>query len=78
MRAEAKEIELETLALDHTHVWDILYIYGGEVRLPRNRTERRELRALKAYAVVSVLMSILKSLQHTRIIVLCVDCALIA
>ena len=62
MRAKAKEIELEALALDHTHVWDILYIYGSEVRLPGDRTERCKLRALEAYAIVSILMLILKSL----------------
>ena len=54
MRAEAKEVELEALALNHTHVRDVLYIYSSEVRLPRDRAERCKLRALEAYVIVSV------------------------
>ena len=44
MVAEAEQIELEALALDHADIRDILDAYLGEIRLPGDRTETREFR----------------------------------
>src|SRR3712207_1288969 len=78
MRTEAKEIQLQTLALDHPHVGYVLYIYSRKVRLPCDRTQRGKLRTLKAYSIVSILMLVFKCLQDLRSIVICVYSLLIA
>ena len=70
MITEREEIELQTLALHHSHVWHILYLYLCKVRLSGNRTERSELRTVEQYPVVILWMLVLKALKHLRSIVL--------
>ena len=69
MVAEAEQIELEALALDHADIRDILDAYLGEIRLPGDRTETREFRTVETHPVVILLMLVHKRLQHLRSIV---------
>ena len=70
MITEREEIEFQALALHHSHVWHILYLYLCKVRLSGNRTERSELRAVEKHPVVILRMFVLKALKHLRSIVL--------
>ena len=68
--AEGEEIDLQRLALHHPHVGDVADPYLGKVRLPRDRAEAGELRAIEADPVVVVRVLIDKRLQYRRIVVL--------
>ena len=70
MITEREEIEFQALALHHSHVWHILYLYLCKVRLSGNRTERSEFRTVEQYPVVILRMLVLKALKHLRSIVL--------
>ena len=72
MITEREEIELKALALNHSHVRNILYLYLCKVRLSGNRTERCELRTVEQYPIVVLWMLVLKALKHLRSIVLTV------
>ena len=72
MIAEREEIEFQTLALHHLHIWHILYLYLCKVWLSGNRTERCELRAVEQYPVVILRMLVLKCLKYLWSIVLTV------
>ena len=64
MVAETEEIQLQALALHHLHVRDVADANLRKVRLPRDRTKRRELRAVETYPIVIARMLVDKSLQH--------------
>ena len=70
--AEAEEVELEALALDHPHVGDVADAQLREVRLARNRAQGRELRAVETHPIVVVAVLVLEGLEHAGIIVLAV------
>ena len=72
MITEREEIEFQALALHHSHVWHILYLYFCKVRLSGNRTERCELRAVEQHPVVILRMLVLKCLKYLWSIVLTV------
>ena len=64
MVAETEEVKLQALALHHLHIWYVTDANLRKVRLSRNRTKRRELRAVESYPVVVAWMLVAKSLQH--------------
>ena len=68
--AEAEEVELEALALDHLHVGDVADVYGRIVGLPGDGAEAGELGAVEAHPVVSLLMLVREGLEHLGGIVL--------
>ena len=70
MIAEAEEVELEALALDHLHVGDVADVYGRIVGLPGDGAEAGELGAVEAHPVVSLLMLVREGLEHLGGIVL--------
>ncbi len=67
--AETEQIQLQALALDHPHVRNITDPDLGEVRLPRDRTQARELRAVEPHPVIVALMLVDECLQNLRSIV---------
>jgi hypothetical protein len=69
MRTKAEEIEFETFALYHAFVWDVIDVDCGEVGLPRNGAESRELRADKSNPVITLRMLIAECLQDLRSII---------
>ena len=70
--AEAEEVELEALALHHPDVGDVADAQLREVRLSRDRTQRRELRAVETHPVVVVAVFVLEGLEHAGIVVLAI------
>ena len=70
--AEAEEVELEALALDHLHIRDIADVYGRIVGLPGDGAEASELRAVEAHPVIITLMLVGEGLEHLGGIVLSV------
>ena len=50
--AEAEQVELQTLALHHLDIGNIVDVDGGKVWLPRDGAEAGELWAIKAYPIV--------------------------
>jgi len=72
MVAEAEEIELETLALDHAHIRDIVDVDRRIVGLSGDGAEAGELGAVEAHPVVIALMLVGEGLQHLRGVVLAV------
>ena len=64
MIAEAEQIELQRLALNHPLGWNVGYAYLSKVRLSGDGTQRRELRTVEPHPVVVVLVFVLKSLQN--------------
>ncbi len=67
--AETEQIQFQALALDHPHVRNIADPDLGEVRLPRDRAQARELRAVEPYPVVIALMLVDERLQNLRSVV---------
>ncbi len=67
--AEAEQVQFQALALDHPHVRNITDPDFGEVRLPRDRAQARELRAIEPDPVVVVLMLVDERLQNLRSVV---------
>ena len=61
---EAEQIQFQTLALYHPHIRNITDPDLGEVRLPRYRTQARELRAVEPHPIVVALMLVDKRLQN--------------
>ena len=71
--AEAEEIELQALALDHPEVRDIGDAYLREVRLTGDRAQGREFGTVEAYPVVVVRMLVLKCFQHLGGVIILVN-----
>ena len=72
--AVTEKIEFEAFGLHHLHVRDIGNAYFGKIRLPRNRTQAGEFRAIELHPIVIVLMPVYECLQDRRVIVLTVFC----
>ena len=73
MVTETEEIELQALALHHLDVGDIVDMDGGEIRLPGDGAEARELRAIEAHPIVVLRMLVGEGLQHLGRVILPVD-----
>ena len=71
--AEAEEVELQALALDHAFGGEVADAYFGKVRLPGDGAEARKLGAVEAHPIVVFRMFVGKRLQHLGRIVLAVD-----
>ena len=67
--AKTEQVQFQALALDHPHVWNITDPYLCEVRLPRDRAQARELRAVEPHPVVIALMLVDERLQNLRSVV---------
>ncbi len=67
--AEAEQIQFQALALDHPDVWNIADPDLREVRLPRDRAQACELRAVEPHPIVVVLMLVDERLQNLRSVV---------
>ena len=72
MVAEAHEVELQRLALDHPAARDVRDIDGRIVRLARDGAERRELRAVELDPVIIVRMTVLERLEDLRTVIVVV------
>lgn len=70
--AEAHEVELQRLALDHPAARDVRDIDGRIVRLARDGAERRELRAVELDPVIIVRMTVLERLEDLRTVIVVV------
>lgn len=68
--SETEKIELETLALHHFHIRDILYLYLCKVWLPCYWTERSKLRAIKLHPIIIIWMLVFEAFKHFWSIVL--------
>lgn len=62
--AEAEEIELETLALHHIFVGDIIYYYMSEIRLACLGAKRCKFGTVEGDKIVVLGMFIFKRLEH--------------
>ena len=62
--AEAEQIELEALALDHADARDVVDDDAPKVGLPRLGTQRGELRAVERDQVVVLGVLVVKRLKH--------------
>ena len=69
MIPKTEQIQFQALALDHPHVRNITDPDLGEVRLSRDRTQARELRAVEPHPVIVALMLVDERLQNLRSIV---------
>ena len=67
--AEAEEVELEALALDHEAVGDVVDDYLAEVGLVSLGAERSELRAGECDKIVVLRMLVFESFEHLRSVV---------
>ena len=67
--AEAEQIQFQALALNHPDVRNITDPDLREVRLPRDRAQARELRAVEPYPVIVILMLVDERLQNLRSVV---------
>lgn len=76
--AEAEEIQLERLALHHLDVRDIADIDRSKIRLPGDRAEAGEFRAVELDEVIPVRVLVVKGLQYTRIVRVVVGRSLVA
>ena len=70
--AEAHEVELQRLALDHAAPRDVGDVDGRVVRLARDGAERRELWAVELDPVVVVRMAVLERLEDLRTVIVVV------
>ena len=61
--AETEKIEFQAFGLHHLHVRDIGNAYFGKIRLPCNRTQAGEFRAIELHPIVIVLMPVYECLQ---------------
>ena len=68
--SEREEVEFQAFALNHPPVGKVVDAYLGEVRLPRDGTERRELGAVETHPIVVLGMLVLEGLQHVWIVIL--------
>lgn len=69
MVAEAEEIELEALALNHPVVRDIADADFRKVRLACNRAETGEFRAIETYPIIIFRMLVLEGFKYLRSII---------
>ena len=69
MIPKTEQIQFQALALNHPDVRNITDPDLREVRLPRDRTQARELRAVEPHPVVVVLMLVNECLQNLRSVV---------
>ena len=67
--AEREEIQLQALALHHPLFRHISNDNIGKIRLPCDRAQRSELRAVELDPVVVLRMLVLESLQKPRIVI---------
>lgn len=67
--AKAEQIQFQALALHHPDVRNITDPDLREVRLPRDRAQARELRAVEPYPVIVILMLVDERLQNLRSVV---------
>ena len=67
--AEAEQIQFQALALNHPDVRNITDPDLREVRLPSDRTQARELRAVEPHPVIVALMLVDECLQNLRSVV---------
>ena len=72
MIAEAHEVKLQRLALDHAAPRDVGDVDGRIVRLARDGAERRELWAVELDPVVVVRMAVLERLEDLRAVIVVV------
>ena len=68
--SETEKIELETLALHHFHIRDILYLYFCKVWLACDRTEGGKLWAIKLDPIIIIRMLVYEAFKHLWSIVL--------
>lgn len=73
MVAIAEEVKLQTFALDHADIGDIIDIDGGEIRLAGDGTKACKLRTVETHPVIVLLMAVLESLEHFGGIILTVS-----
>ena len=62
--AETEEVELEALALHHAAIGQIADAYFGKVGLAGDGAQTGELRAVEAYPIIVVGVSVLEGLEH--------------
>ena len=63
MVAETEKVEFQALALDHSDVGNIADPDLGEIRLPGNRAQRSELRAIEPHPIITTGMHVLEGLK---------------
>ena len=62
--AEREQIEFQALALHHALIRHVVDVDRGEIGLPRDRAEARELRAVELHEVIVFGMLVLEGLEH--------------
>ena len=75
--AEAEQVQLQALALDHALARDIVDDDVTEVGLARLGTQRRELGTIERHHIFILRVLILESLQHVGTVVKLILCALV-
>ena len=70
MTAETEKIQFQTFAFYHFYIRNVADTYFSKIRLPCDRTQTCELRAVKTYPIVIFRMLIIKSFQYFRSIIL--------
>ena len=76
--AEAEEVELEALALDHALTWNEANHNASEVGLSCNGTQGCELWAVESDDVLVVGVQILEGFEHLGVILVAVGSALVS
>ena len=76
--AEAEEIELQTLALDHAHAGDVVDDDVAKVGLARLGTQRGELGAIERHHILILGVLVLEGLEYIGAVVKLILCALVA
>ena len=72
MVAEAKKVELETLAFNHLDIWDVADAYLGKVGLASDRAETGELGTVELYPIVVLGVLVVEGFKHFGGIVLAI------
>ena len=78
MVAEAEEIELQALALNHQGTRDIVDNKVAEIGLSRFWAQRGKLRTIHGHKVLVLRVFVLEGLQHFGRIVIVILCVLVA
>ena len=76
--AEAEQVQLQALALDHALARHVGDVDRGKVGLPRDRAQAGELGAVELYEVVVARMLVLERLEDTWVVGLRVAHSLVA
>ena len=66
--AEAEQVQLQALALDHALARHISDVNRGEVGLPRDRAQAGELGAVELHKVVIARVLVLEGLEDARVV----------